>query len=111
MYIRPLTMHHTNTCAMAQQAGVKENVTRVESKEGDETSKRDLLSDKLNKVLDKQRLYFKAVQTFQQECKRNETLRATVQQLAPTPPTPATAPAPPVAPPVPAAALESVPDL
>jgi hypothetical protein len=34
-------------------------------------------------VLEKQRLYFKAVQTFQLECKRNEALRAHVQQLAP----------------------------
>lgn len=83
---------------------MKDNVTRVESKEGDEASKRDILSDKLNKVLDKQRLYFKAVQTFQQECKRNETLRATVQHLAPAPPTPA-------APPATAVLVSDVPDL
>ena len=65
------------------QAGVKDNLTRVEQKEAEEMAQRDGLSDKLNKVLDKQRLYFKAVQTFQHECKRNEVLRSSVQQQQP----------------------------
>ena len=170
------------------QAGVKENLSRVQGKEKDETARREALSDQLNKVmcgqrgrgveasamgstrrchmvagvkrgflsylflpnlvagislpraathtlsrtrslpasfppsspappfpapthqvLDKQRLYFKAVQTFQQECKRNEALRASVPQpQQPTPPA-----APPVAP-APALAdhvASAVPDL
>lgn len=48
----------------------------------------------LRQVLDKQRLYFKAVQTFQQECKRNEALRATVEQQQAHVPTPPAAPPP-----------------
>ena len=35
-------------------SGVKENCTRVEAKEKEEASKRDVLADKLNKVLEKQ---------------------------------------------------------
>ena len=90
--------------------------------------KRDALTDKLNKMLEKQRLYFKAVQTFQQECKRNQILResmqpqpqpASVPESVPPSPPGAAPPLPPLPPvtevaesaPVAGAELVAVPDL
>jgi hypothetical protein len=40
------------------------------------------VTEKYNRLLEKQRNYFKAVKEFQEECYKNEKLQALVSQLA-----------------------------
>ncbi|ESN93607.1 hypothetical protein HELRODRAFT_88479, partial [Helobdella robusta] len=61
--------------------GVKQSKIKVERKKQDLKMTLSELQDKLNEVLDRQRLYFKTVKDFQDECKKNELLQMKLQQL------------------------------
>lgn len=54
--------------------GVKQNKVKAEKKRQDEKMKRDQLSDQLLDLVEKQRLYFKTVKDFKEECRKNELL-------------------------------------
>lgn len=61
--------------------GVKQNRTKVERRKQEEKMKRDQLNDMYLEFVEKQRLYFKTVKDFQEECRRNEILQAKLQTL------------------------------
>ncbi|XP_005089338.2 coiled-coil domain-containing protein 93 [Aplysia californica] len=54
--------------------GVKQNKARAEKKRQEEKMKRDQLSDHHLDLIEKQRLYFKTVKDFKEECRKNEIL-------------------------------------
>ncbi|XP_067649707.1 coiled-coil domain-containing protein 93-like [Haliotis asinina] len=54
--------------------GVKGNRAKVEKKKQEEKMKRDRLNDDYLNLVEQQRLYFKTVKDFKEECRRNETL-------------------------------------
>ncbi|KAL4222275.1 Coiled-coil domain-containing protein 93 [Mactra antiquata] len=54
--------------------GVKNNKSKVERKKQEEKMKRDQLNDTYLDLVEKQRLYFKTVKDFQEECRKNEVL-------------------------------------
>ncbi|KAL3831574.1 hypothetical protein ACJMK2_023312 [Sinanodonta woodiana] len=56
--------------------GVKQNRAKVERKKQEEKMKRDQLNDQYLDLVEKQRLYFKTVKDFQEECRKNEMLLA-----------------------------------
>jgi hypothetical protein len=59
--------------------GVKQNRMKVEKRKQEEKMKRDQLNDSYMEFTEKQRLYFKTVKDFQEECRRNEILNAKLQ--------------------------------
>uniref|UniRef100_A0A914VHC9 Coiled-coil domain-containing protein 93 n=1 Tax=Plectus sambesii TaxID=2011161 RepID=A0A914VHC9_9BILA len=61
--------------------GVKQNKTKVDRRQAEEKMKRDIHRDNYQEMLDKQRLYYKTVKDFQDECKRNEELQARLKEL------------------------------
>ncbi|XP_059151423.1 coiled-coil domain-containing protein 93-like [Physella acuta] len=54
--------------------GVKQNKAKAEKKRQEEKMKRDQLSDHHLDLIEKQRLYFKTVKEFKEECRKNEIL-------------------------------------
>ncbi|KAI8788977.1 coiled-coil domain-containing protein 93 [Biomphalaria glabrata] len=54
--------------------GVKQNKAKAEKKKQEEKMKRDQLSDQHQDLIEKQRLYFKTVKEFKEECRKNEIL-------------------------------------
>ncbi|XP_071102764.1 coiled-coil domain-containing protein 93-like isoform X1 [Haliotis cracherodii] len=54
--------------------GVKGNRAKVEKKKQEEKMKRDRLNDDYLNLVEQQRLYFKTVKDFKEECRKNETL-------------------------------------
>jgi len=54
--------------------GVKQNKAKAEKKRQDEKMKRDQLGDHHLDLIEKQRLYFKTVKDFKEECRKNEIL-------------------------------------
>ncbi|BFZ01216.1 hypothetical protein BsWGS_04255 [Bradybaena similaris] len=54
--------------------GVKQNKAKAEKKRQEEKMKRDQLSDQHLDLIEKQRLYFKTVKDFKEECRKNEIL-------------------------------------
>ncbi|XP_071803489.1 coiled-coil domain-containing protein 93-like [Asterias amurensis] len=54
--------------------GVKQNKTKVEKKKQEEKMRRDQLNDNYLDLVEKQRLYFKTVRDFKEECRKNEIL-------------------------------------
>lgn len=56
--------------------GVKQNRSKVDRRKQEEKMKRDELNDKLLEYLEKQRVYFKTVKDFQEECRKNEILHS-----------------------------------
>lgn len=46
-----------------------------------EKEKRDALNAKWIELNEKQRLYFKTVKEFQEECKKSEVIQAKIQQM------------------------------
>ncbi|KAH9524581.1 Coiled-coil domain-containing protein 93 [Bulinus truncatus] len=54
--------------------GVKQNKSKAEKKKQEEKMKRDQLSDQHQDLIEKQRLYFKTVKDFKEECRKNEIL-------------------------------------
>ena len=49
-------------------------VSQVERKRQEEKMRRDQLSDQYLDLVEKQRLYFKTVKDFKEECRKNEIL-------------------------------------
>lgn len=56
------------------RSGVQENLTRVKAKYDSDAKKREELAAGLAKVMERQRVYFRAVKEFQEECTKNEAL-------------------------------------
>ncbi|KAM4558357.1 coiled-coil domain-containing protein 93 isoform 2-T3 [Odontesthes bonariensis] len=54
--------------------GIKQSRIKMERKKQENKMKRDQLNDEYLELLDKQRLYFKTVKDFKEECRRNEML-------------------------------------
>ncbi|XP_038044397.1 coiled-coil domain-containing protein 93-like [Patiria miniata] len=54
--------------------GVKQNKIKVEKKKQEEKMRRDQLNDNYLDLVEKQRLYFKTVRDFKEECRKNEIL-------------------------------------
>ncbi|XP_064455476.1 coiled-coil domain-containing protein 93-like [Ornithodoros turicata] len=54
--------------------GVKQNRLKVEKKRQEAKGSRDHLHDQYLELVDKQRLYFKTVKEFKEECRKNESL-------------------------------------
>ncbi|KAL8586393.1 Coiled-coil domain-containing protein 93 [Nucella lapillus] len=54
--------------------GIKQNRARVEKKRQEEKMRRDQMSDQYLDLVEKQRLYFKTVKDFKEECRKNEIL-------------------------------------
>ncbi|XP_066301810.1 coiled-coil domain-containing protein 93-like isoform X1 [Branchiostoma lanceolatum] len=56
--------------------GIKQNKNKVEKKKQEEKMRRDQFNDTFLDLVDKQRVYFKTVKDFQEECRKNEILLA-----------------------------------
>lgn len=56
--------------------GVKQMKDKVEKRKAKEKDKRDSLNDKYMELVEKQRLYFKTVRDFQEECKKSEIIQS-----------------------------------
>ncbi|XP_061579994.1 coiled-coil domain-containing protein 93 isoform X2 [Cololabis saira] len=54
--------------------GIKQSRIKMERKKQENKMRRDQLNDEYLELLDKQRLYFKTVKDFKEECRRNEML-------------------------------------
>ncbi|XP_064647994.1 coiled-coil domain-containing protein 93-like isoform X2 [Lineus longissimus] len=54
--------------------GIKQNRIKVEKKKQDEKMRRDALNDQHLDLVEKQRLYFKTVKEFKEECRKNEMI-------------------------------------
>lgn len=54
--------------------GVKQNRLKVEKKKQEEKMKRDQYNDEYLALVENQRLYFKTIKDFQEECRKNEIL-------------------------------------
>ncbi|KAM9365545.1 coiled-coil domain-containing protein 93 isoform 2-T2 [Pholidichthys leucotaenia] len=54
--------------------GIKQSRIRMEKKKQENKMRRDQLNDEYLELLDKQRLYFKTVKDFKEECRKNEML-------------------------------------
>uniref|UniRef100_A0A7S4JGW8 CCDC93 coiled-coil domain-containing protein n=1 Tax=Guillardia theta TaxID=55529 RepID=A0A7S4JGW8_GUITH len=63
--------------------GVQDNLARVQAKLDEATKKRDEEAAKLAKAMERQRIYFKAVKQFQEECQKNEQLASMLQGRQP----------------------------
>lgn len=60
--------------------GICQNNIRVEKKKQEEKMKRDQLNDTYLDLVEKQRLYFKTVKDFKEECRKNEILAAKTKE-------------------------------
>ncbi|XP_078490238.1 coiled-coil domain-containing protein 93-like [Ciona intestinalis] len=56
--------------------GVKGNKIKVEKKRQEEKMKRNVLHDRYTELVEKHREYVKTIQSFQEECRKNEILRS-----------------------------------
>ncbi|XP_042317806.1 coiled-coil domain-containing protein 93 isoform X2 [Sceloporus undulatus] len=54
--------------------GIKQNRMKMEKKKQENKMRRDQLNDEYLELLEKQRLYFKTVKEFKEECRKNEIL-------------------------------------
>ncbi|XP_047457539.1 coiled-coil domain-containing protein 93 isoform X2 [Mugil cephalus] len=54
--------------------GIKQSRIKMEKKKQENKMRRDQLNDEYLELLDKQRLYFKTVKEFKEECRKNEIL-------------------------------------
>ncbi|XP_062573509.1 coiled-coil domain-containing protein 93-like isoform X1 [Saccostrea cucullata] len=54
--------------------GIKQNKAKLEKRKQEEKMKRDQLNDQYLDLVEKQRLYFKTVKDFKEECRKNEML-------------------------------------
>ena len=57
-------------------AGVIKNMGNVDKRKRNEKMKRDTLNDQYLEVVEQQRLYFKNIKEFKEECRRSEVLQA-----------------------------------
>ncbi|NXN17226.1 coiled-coil domain-containing protein 93 [Indicator indicator] len=56
--------------------GIKQNRMKMEKKKQENKMRRDQLNDEYLELLEKQRLYFKTVKEFKEECRKNEMLQS-----------------------------------
>ncbi|XP_008944434.1 PREDICTED: coiled-coil domain-containing protein 93, partial [Merops nubicus] len=56
--------------------GIKQNRMKMEKKKQENKMRRDQLNDEYLELLEKQRLYFKTVKEFKEECRKNDKLKA-----------------------------------
>ena len=61
--------------------GVAANKAHVSSEAAAVSARKDLLVEKYNALLEKQRHYFKIVKEFQEACYANETMQARIEQM------------------------------
>ncbi|XP_065928887.1 coiled-coil domain-containing protein 93 isoform X3 [Magallana gigas] len=54
--------------------GIKQNKAKLEKRKQEEKMKRDQFNDQYLDLVEKQRLYFKTVKDFKEECRKNEML-------------------------------------
>ncbi|XP_072300310.1 coiled-coil domain-containing protein 93 isoform X2 [Eucyclogobius newberryi] len=59
--------------------GIKQSRIKMEKKKQENKMRRDQLNDEYLELLDKQRLYFKTVKDFKEECRKNEMLLSKLQ--------------------------------
>uniref|UniRef100_A0A7N4P9A0 Coiled-coil domain-containing protein 93 n=1 Tax=Sarcophilus harrisii TaxID=9305 RepID=A0A7N4P9A0_SARHA len=59
--------------------GIKQNRMKLEKKKQENKMRRDQLNDEYLELLEKQRLYFKTVKEFKEECRKNEILLSKVK--------------------------------
>jgi len=64
------------------QAGVVKNMGSVDKRKRNEKMKRDTLNDQYLEVVEQQRLYFKNIKDFKEECRRSEVLQAKLNALS-----------------------------
>ncbi|KAM8934070.1 coiled-coil domain-containing protein 93 [Pelodytes ibericus] len=63
--------------------GIKQNRNKMEKKKQENKMRRDQLNDEYLELLEKQRLYFKTVKEFKEECRKNETLLTKLKDRTP----------------------------
>ncbi|XP_039769495.1 coiled-coil domain-containing protein 93 isoform X2 [Ornithorhynchus anatinus] len=63
--------------------GIKQNRIKMEKQKQENKMRRDELNDEHLGLLDKQRLYFKTVKDFKEECRKNEALLSKVKAQRP----------------------------
>ena len=56
--------------------GVVKNMENVDKRKRNEKMKRDSLNDQYLEIVEQQRLYFKSIKEFKEECRRSEALQA-----------------------------------
>ncbi|XP_069791325.1 coiled-coil domain-containing protein 93 isoform X2 [Narcine bancroftii] len=61
--------------------GIKQNRMKLEKKKQENKMRRDQLNDEYLELLEKQRLYFKTVKEFKEECRKNEMLLTKMRTL------------------------------
>eukprot|EP00794_Sanderia_malayensis_P016993 gene16993-18705_t len=59
--------------------GVMRNKDNVDKKKRNEKIKRDMLNDQHLDILDQQRLYFKSIREFKEECRKSEMIQAKLE--------------------------------
>ncbi|XP_055008214.1 LOW QUALITY PROTEIN: coiled-coil domain-containing protein 93 [Boleophthalmus pectinirostris] len=59
--------------------GIRQSRIKMEKKKQENKMRRDQLNDEYLELLDKQRLYFKTVKDFKEECRKNEMLLSKLQ--------------------------------
>ncbi|GIY48570.1 coiled-coil domain-containing protein 93 [Caerostris darwini] len=59
---------------------ILQNKAKVEKKKLEEKRQRDMLNDQLLDLIEKQRLYFKTVKDFKEECRKNEILMSKLKE-------------------------------
>ena len=62
-------------------AGVMRNKENVEKKKRNEKLKRDTLNDQYLQVVEQQRLYFKSIKEFKEECRKSEMIQAKLSSM------------------------------
>lgn len=62
--------------------GVKQNRMKVEKKRQEAKMSRDRLHDNFLELVDKQRLYFRTVKEFKEECRKNEVLVGKLKEMS-----------------------------
>ncbi|XP_071978267.1 coiled-coil domain-containing protein 93-like [Engystomops pustulosus] len=63
--------------------GIRQNRNKMEKKKQENKMRRDQLNDEYLEMLEKQRLYFKTVKEFKEECRRNEMLLSKLKDRDP----------------------------
>ncbi|XP_034279632.1 coiled-coil domain-containing protein 93 [Pantherophis guttatus] len=63
--------------------GIKQNRMKLERKKQENKMRRDQLNDEYLELLEKQRLYFKTVKEFKEECRKNEMLLSKLKARGP----------------------------
>ncbi|CAH2304922.1 coiled-coil domain-containing 93, partial [Pelobates cultripes] len=61
--------------------GIRQSRNKMEKKKQENKMRRDQLNDEYLELLDKQRLYFKTVKEFKEECRKNEILLSKLKDL------------------------------